>query len=209
MAARRAPVFFRRLEVGVQHDHNSKSAGRACSPRSSERSSVSPKPAKRAAIREPSGTWAPPSSVTSASKVGIDYNIDMKFVWDPEKAATNARKHGVSFAEASTALRDTLAVTGSDPGHSLGEARSMKKVKPKAADELRPEYERSDFVNMVRVKYSARIADERNVFVLEPEVAKIFPNDKVVNEALRGLIKIAESTTRPVPRSARTRPKVE
>jgi uncharacterized DUF497 family protein len=41
----------------------------------------------------------------------------------PEKAASNARKHGVSFEEASTALRDTLAVTGSDPDHSLGEYR--------------------------------------------------------------------------------------
>lgn len=47
----------------------------------------------------------------------------MKFVWDPEKVAANARKHGVSFREASTALRDTLAVTGSDPDHSLGEDR--------------------------------------------------------------------------------------
>ncbi len=85
----------------------------------------------------------------------------------------------------------------------------MKRAKLKAADELRPEYERSDFGTMIRGKYAARIAAESNVVVLEPEVAKIFPNDKVVNEALRGLIKIAESTTRPVPRSARTRAKVE
>lgn len=47
----------------------------------------------------------------------------MKFDWDPEKAASNARKHGVSFREASTIFRDTLAVSGSDPDHSLGEAR--------------------------------------------------------------------------------------
>ena len=47
----------------------------------------------------------------------------MKFSWDPTKAASNMRKHGVSFEEASTAFRDTLAVTGSDPDHSLGESR--------------------------------------------------------------------------------------
>lgn len=47
----------------------------------------------------------------------------MKFIWDAKKAAANSRKHGVSFGEASTALRDTLAVTGSDPDHSLGERR--------------------------------------------------------------------------------------
>lgn len=58
-----------------------------------------------------------------ASKADIGYNAAVKFNWDPEKAAANARKHGVSFREASTALRDTLAVTGSDPDHSLGEDR--------------------------------------------------------------------------------------
>jgi uncharacterized protein len=47
----------------------------------------------------------------------------VRFAWDAEKATLNARKHGVSFEEASTALRDTLAVTGSDPDHSLGEQR--------------------------------------------------------------------------------------
>jgi hypothetical protein len=85
----------------------------------------------------------------------------------------------------------------------------MKKTKPNATDELRPEYERSDFGKMVRGKYAARLAKETNVVVLEPEVAKVFPNDKVVNEALRGLIKIAESTVRPAPRTARTRVKAD
>lgn len=83
----------------------------------------------------------------------------------------------------------------------------MKKANPKTADDLRPEYKRSDFGTLVRGKYAARIAAETNVVVLEPEVAKIFPNDKAVNEALRGLIKIAEATARPVPRSVRTRTK--
>jgi uncharacterized DUF497 family protein len=47
----------------------------------------------------------------------------MDFFWDARKAAANRRKHGVSFEEACTALRDPLAATGADPGHSLGEAR--------------------------------------------------------------------------------------
>ena len=85
----------------------------------------------------------------------------------------------------------------------------MKKIKPKADDELRPEYKRSDFGALVRGKYATRIAEESNVVVLEPEVAKVFPNDKVVNEALRGLIKIAESTARPAPRTVRTRAKAD
>ena len=47
----------------------------------------------------------------------------MKFVWDSQKATSNIRKHGVSFEEASTVIRDTLAATGTDPDHSVGERR--------------------------------------------------------------------------------------
>lgn len=47
----------------------------------------------------------------------------MDFVWDAGKAAANRKKHGVSFEEACTALRDRLAATGADPDHSKGEAR--------------------------------------------------------------------------------------
>ena len=47
----------------------------------------------------------------------------MRFEWDPRKAAANLRKHGVSFEEATTALRDDLALTGRDPDHSRGEPR--------------------------------------------------------------------------------------
>ena len=38
---------------------------------------------------------------------------DIEF--DPSKAASNVRKHGVSFADAEQALRDPLAVTIEDP----------------------------------------------------------------------------------------------
>jgi uncharacterized DUF497 family protein len=47
----------------------------------------------------------------------------MRFEWDPRKAAANLRKHRISFEEATTALRDDLAITGRDPAHSPGEAR--------------------------------------------------------------------------------------
>lgn len=47
----------------------------------------------------------------------------MQFEWDPKKAATNLRNHGVSFYEATTALQDDLSLTGDDPDHSLSEER--------------------------------------------------------------------------------------
>ena len=47
----------------------------------------------------------------------------MEFEWDHEKAAANAKKHGVEFAEAITVFSDPLEVTISDPDHSEGEQR--------------------------------------------------------------------------------------
>ncbi len=47
------------------------------------------------------------------------------FEWDPEKAAANERKHGVSFEEAATVFRDRLALIMGDPDHSDEEDRFL------------------------------------------------------------------------------------
>lgn len=47
----------------------------------------------------------------------------MKFEWDPRKAETNLRKHGVSFDEAGSVFLDHLALSGPDPEHSIEESR--------------------------------------------------------------------------------------
>lgn len=49
----------------------------------------------------------------------------MRFEWDPDKAAWNLRKHGVSFEEAVSVFGDSLAVTFNDPDHSFGEPRFL------------------------------------------------------------------------------------
>jgi len=77
----------------------------------------------------------------------------------------------------------------------------MKKAKRKATNELRAEYRRSDFGHLARGKYAARIAEETNIVVIEPEVAEVFPNDEAVNQALRGLIDVAATTARLTSRS--------
>jgi uncharacterized protein len=45
------------------------------------------------------------------------------FEWDPVKAERNRRKHGVTFAEASSVFRDPFAITFDDPDHSHDERR--------------------------------------------------------------------------------------
>ena len=49
----------------------------------------------------------------------------MEFEWDPEKASSNVRKHGVTFNEAATAFGDPLAITFADPDHSMDENRYL------------------------------------------------------------------------------------
>ncbi|HMB24531.1 MAG: BrnT family toxin [Chloroflexota bacterium] len=49
----------------------------------------------------------------------------MKFQWDPEKAAHNIRKHGISFDEAVTVFRDPLALIFDDDEHSIKEQREI------------------------------------------------------------------------------------
>lgn len=81
--------------------------------------------------------------------------------------------------------------------------KSMKKARARSVSDLRPEYKRSDFGEFARGKYAARLATATNVVVLKPEVAKAFPNDRAVNEALLSLIKVAEVSTRPSRASTR------
>ena len=47
------------------------------------------------------------------------------FDWDWKKAESNARKHGVTFDEASTVFGDPLGLLMPDPDHSLNEERYL------------------------------------------------------------------------------------
>jgi uncharacterized DUF497 family protein len=49
----------------------------------------------------------------------------MKFEWDQSKAASNLKKHGVSFEEAKTVFDNPLAVIFDDEAHSVNEQREI------------------------------------------------------------------------------------
>lgn len=70
----------------------------------------------------------------------------------------------------------------------------MKKGSAKA-DELRPEYKRSDFEKLERGKYYERVKASSNVVVLDADVAKIFPNSASVNKALHSLVEVAQKAS--------------
>jgi len=51
--------------------------------------------------------------------------MSLSVEWDPVKAESNLRKHGVSFEEAASVLSDTLSITLPDPDHSREEERFL------------------------------------------------------------------------------------
>ena len=75
----------------------------------------------------------------------------------------------------------------------------MKKSETEKDDWLRPEYRRSDLGEIVRGKYASRLSEVTNIVVLDPQVARAFPNDDAVNNALRGLLELARSSARVAP----------
>jgi len=82
-------------------------------------------------------------------------------------------------------------------------------MKPKTSpsNDMRPEYH-FDYAKAVRGKYYKRILKEgANVVVLEPDVAKAFPNSAAVNDALRVVLNAGRAARRMTTRSTRTRAK--
>lgn len=49
----------------------------------------------------------------------------MKFSWDPRKADSNLRKHGIAFDEAMTVFNDPMALIFDDMVHSEEEHREI------------------------------------------------------------------------------------
>ena len=73
----------------------------------------------------------------------------------------------------------------------------MKKGAGKEAkDELREEYNLSQLQGAVRGKYAESYRAGTNLVLLAPDVARAFPDDESVNEALRLLIKVAAGRRR-------------
>lgn len=56
--------------------------------------------------------------------------------------------------------------------------------------------EEYDFSKGIRGKYAKRYAEGANVVVIEPDVAKFFPNHDAVNQALRSLSAIIKKQKR-------------
>ena len=70
----------------------------------------------------------------------------------------------------------------------MRDANTKKTRSKRTPLEMRTEY---DFSGGVRGKYADLYSRGVNVVLLEPELAEAFPDSKSVNDALRGLLAIA------------------
>ena len=78
------------------------------------------------------------------------------FEWDPKKAASNLKDHGVSFDEATTVFGDILAMNMPDPDHSEGEERFLVLVMSRASRLVVVSYaERPPRTRIIRARLAA------------------------------------------------------
>ena len=76
----------------------------------------------------------------------------------------------------------------------------MKTIKH---EEMRKEYMREDLGKGIRGKYIKEYKKGTNLVLLSPDVAAAFPDDASVNEALRGLLKVAQQSVDRIKHSSR------
>jgi hypothetical protein len=69
----------------------------------------------------------------------------------------------------------------------------MKKKIAETNDELLPEYDLKALLKGgVRGKYAQKYREGTNLVLLEPDVAKAFPDEKTINQTLRLVMKLTE-----------------
>jgi hypothetical protein len=101
-----------------------------------------------------------------------------------ERCVTLGTSHrGNLLVVAHTERGDNIRIISARPA-SKRERRTMKKGSKKNHSDMQAEY---DFSRGARGKYARRYAEGTNVVVLDPDVAKLFPNAEAVNSSLRSL----------------------
>jgi hypothetical protein len=64
-------------------------------------------------------------------------------------------------------------------------------------DDLRPEYDLAKLRRAARGKYAEAYRQGSNLVLLDEDVAKAFPSERAVNDALRLLVKLAKEQIGP------------
>lgn len=68
--------------------------------------------------------------------------------------------------------------------------KTSNRSRAKKPDDMQPEYD-FDYTKAKPNRFAGRIAKERMVVLLDPEVSRVFPDSESVNAALRALITVS------------------
>jgi hypothetical protein len=79
-----------------------------------------------------------------------------------------------------------------------------RRTKPKTEDyDLRDEYDLAKMTIVPKGRFAPHRRAGKNVVVLEPDLARAFPDDKAVNEALRLVVQISKIPSKHKSKTAR------
>lgn len=146
--------------------------------------------------------WNADKARANAAKHGVSFDeattaFDDRLsltIADPEHSAREERFITLAAHTASgcwlSFIPSAAILSGSSVlGARIGESEEImkKRPEPESEPEMRREY---DFSRGVRGKHASRYAKGSNVVVLDPDVAKAFPNAEAVNDSLPALADI-------------------
>jgi ribonuclease toxin BrnT of type II toxin-antitoxin system len=124
--------------------------------------------------------------------------------WDPDHSDDEEREITIGRSArrrvlfvAHTARPDGVRII-TPGGPHVGNGGNVKKDSAKRdRNDLRPEYDLARLKGGVRGKYYAQATAGTNLVLLDPDVAKVFPDGSSVNRALRLLHEVATKSSRP------------
>jgi uncharacterized DUF497 family protein len=89
-------------------------------------------------------------------------HMNSEFEWNPVKAASNQKKHSVSFVEAATVFFDPLSITVVDPGHSIDEKRlSLPACRISVVRSLLLHVDRGDRIRIISARRATPTESEK------------------------------------------------
>jgi hypothetical protein len=74
---------------------------------------------------------------------------------------------------------------------------NMKKADRKSTNAMLPEYDFASMKGGIRGKYAKRYRRGTNLALLDPDLARAFPTDAALNDALRAVLNMAETVRLP------------
>ena len=124
--------------------------------------------------------------------------MSLRFEWDPQKAATNLAKHGVTFEEALTVFPDSFSAHEKQRKENVKIMKKMsdRKKSRGVPEDMRREY-RFDYEKAKPNRFAAQIEAGTIAVILDPDVAAVFKSSESVNALLRSVLLALPADAKP------------